>query len=65
MIQRKWHCDVGWELGTNRDCGYIGLSMPCDSYEDGVAKALAWLRSHDKSRLWYILHTFVISVRYF
>lgn len=65
MWEPKWHGEVGWRLGADGDCGYIGSCYPCDSYEDGIAKALDWLRNHDKSLHWFVLHSFVIQVRYF
>lgn len=66
--QRRWHGYVGVDLTGKTDganCGHIGLAYPCDSYEDGIAKALDWLRNHDAKLHSFLLRTFEINVRYF
>lgn len=67
MWEKKWHGSVGWTL-TAKDgsyCGYLGLAYPCDSQEDGYAKAIEWLRRPKSKSVGFLIHTFHIDVRYF
>ena len=66
-MEPRWHGSVGYTL-TDRYgtyCGYLGESYPCDSYEDGIKHALAWLRKHIPCLDRFLIHTFKLEVKYF
>lgn len=67
-MKPSWHGEVGVTL-TGRDgsyCGRVGLAFPCDSLEDGWAKAVAWLRQHGRTlEFGFLIHTWDMRVRYF
>ena len=67
MIEKRWHGSVGYTLTDINGvyCGYVGLTYPCESQEDGWIQGIEWLRRQGKSTRFYLIHSYELKVKYY